>query len=303
MTGSMRSVLVRVPGSTSNLGSGFDALGMALTLYNELEVSLTGGSGLLVQVAGEGRDTLPRDETNEVARLLRAHGLRGAATIRLVNGVPIARGLGSSAAARLAALLAARALSSRGGGDVLETAIALEGHPDNVAPALLGGLRLSVQDGGSWLQAPLRNPSPRELKVVLAVPDFELSTEQARRVLPKKVPRADAVFESSRLGLLVHAFERRRYPLLKTAMQDALHQPYRQRLVPGMARVIDAALAAGAFGASLSGAGPAMLAFSPPAKAGRVGRAMQKAFLARRVESRVLVLDVDTKGAWLKRLS
>lgn len=295
-----RRVLVRVPATTSNLGSGFDVLGLALTLYNELEAVSTSGAGNLVRVEGEGSDTLPRDENNEVARVLSSRAPRLAADLRLTNRIPIARGLGSSAAARLAALLAARALAGPEGDDVLEAATALEGHPDNVVPALFGGVRLSVRDGGAVVQVALRSPSPRDLKVVACVPGFELSTEKARRVLPARIPRSDAVFASGRVGLLAHAFDARRYDLLKTAMQDVLHQPYRAALVPGMKQVIEGALAAGAFGASLSGAGPAMLAFAAPGKAGRVGRAMQKAFLAKRVDSRVLVLDVDTKGAVIR---
>lgn len=299
-------VLARVPATTSNLGPGFDALGMALSLYNELELEWRPGDApAVVEIEGEGASTLPKDESNEIVRVLReCAGLWGSIRLSARNRIPIARGLGSSAAARLGALLAARASFgevSRPEDDlILDRACALEGHPDNVVPALLGGVRLSLRDGDRLVHVKLREP--KDLAVVVCVPDFELSTEKARKVLPEKVARADAVFTSARVGLLVYAFENRRWPLLKTAMQDVLHQPYRRPLVPGLRHVIEGAEAAGAYGAALSGAGPSVLAFSPPAKAQRVGRAMQKAFLKWRAESRILVLDVDTKGATAKRV-
>ncbi|MCX5787585.1 MAG: homoserine kinase [Elusimicrobia bacterium] len=296
-------VRVRVPATTSNLGAGFDVLGMALTLYNELEVSVRPGvPGCVVVVEGEGKGSLPADETNEVARVLGLSSSRQV-EIRQNNGIPVARGLGSSAAARLGAVLALRALEPGRKDDdwVLSRALSLEGHPDNVVPALLGGARLGLQDGGRVVNVPLR--APRDLAAVVCIPAFELSTEKARRILPRRVPRADAVFTSARVGLLVYAFERRQYQLLKTAMQDVLHQPYRRRLVPGMSEAIDAAYAAGAFGAALSGAGPSVFALAPKRSGASVGRAMEKAFHRRRVASRALTLGIDTRGATVTRLS
>ncbi|MBI4425610.1 MAG: homoserine kinase [Elusimicrobia bacterium] len=305
------AVRVRVPATTSNLGPGVDVFGRALSLHPELElrVSTTRGEAL-VEIEGEGASTLPRGEDNEVVRVLRrvchiANGLR----LRLTNRIPVARGLGSSAAARLAALLAARAVwkepstegDSRENDSLLDQACALEGHPDNVVPALLGGLRLSVRDGDRLLQVPLK--SPKGLAAVVCVPDFELSTEKARAVLPATVDRADAVFTSGRVALLVHALETGRYELLRVAMQDVLHQPYRRALVPGLRTVLEEAAAAGAFGAALSGAGPSVLAFAPRgARAAAVGRAMQRGFLNHRIESRALALDVDRKGAVAERI-
>ena len=276
---------------------------MALTLYNELEVEVRPGKpGCAVTIEGEGADSLPADGTNEVARVL---GLSSACRveIRQKNAIPVARGLGSSAAARLAAVLVQRALAPWGKDDewVLARAIALEGHPDNVVPALLGGAQLSLNDGDRLVRVPLRRP--QGLAAVVCVPAFELSTEKARRVLPRRIPRADAVFTSARVGLLVYAFERRQYHLLRTAMQDVLHQPYRRRLVPGMTAAIEAAEAAGAFGAALSGAGPCIFALAPERRAAAAGRAMQKAFARRGVASRSLTLGVDTRGAAVTRLS
>ncbi|MBI4348727.1 MAG: homoserine kinase [Elusimicrobia bacterium] len=296
----------RVPATTSNLGPGFDVLGMALTLYNELEidftVSGTVGGTCALRIEGEGAETLPKDETNEVARVLKAAGHLSSynARVRLKNAIPVARGLGSSAAVRLGALLASSVFGDHDEEEIVAQACELEGHPDNVVPAFYGGLRLSLMDGERLVHVPLREP--KDLAVVACVPAFELSTEKARAVLPDKVSRADAIFTSARVGLLAYAFERRQYHLLRTAMQDVLHQPYRRPLVPGLRHVIDGANAAGAFGAALSGAGPTVLALSPKAKAPRVARAMQKAFLSWRSESRGLVLGIDTKGAQAKRV-
>ena len=298
-----KSVTLRIPASTSNLGSGFDVLGMALTLYNELEVEMghpAPPGSCVVHVEGEGAETLPKDKTNEIVKVLRRHCGDFNLRVRMKNAIPVARGLGSSAAARVAALMIAAAIYEHEDEWVVEQACELEGHPDNVVPAFHGGLRLSLHDGDRLVQVPLREP--KDLAVVVCVPEFELSTEKARAVLPEKVKRSDAVFTSARVGLMVHAFEKRAYHHLRTAMQDVLHQPYRRPLIPGLRHVIDGAYKAGAFGAALSGAGPCVLALSPKAKAPTVGRAMQKAFLQWRSESRALVLGIDTQGAKAKRL-
>ena len=297
-------VRVRVPATTSNLGPGFDVLGMALGLHNEVDVFPRPGGPVDLEVLGEGADAIPRDETNEFLRALRRGGLSGGVSIRMRNAVPVARGLGSSAAARVCGLLAAQALHAPGRPTdrtlLLATARALEGHPDNAVPALLGGVRLIVPGNADLVQIALR--APRELRAVVCVPDFELSTPRARAVLPARVRLEDAVFTASRVGLLVYAFEKRQYPLLRVAMRDVLHQPYRRKLVPGLGEAIAAAEDAGAFGAALSGSGPTVIALAPPARAAVVGRAMQKAFLARRIESRHMALDVDTKGAVVERM-
>ncbi|MBI5200503.1 MAG: homoserine kinase [Elusimicrobia bacterium] len=293
----------RVPATTSNLGSGFDVLGMALTLYNELEIEMGHDSppgSCLVRVEGEGAGSLPEDQTNEIVKVFKQHCGDYNLRVRCKNAIPVARGLGSSAAARLAALKIVAVVHPFEDEWVVEQACALEGHPDNVVPAFYGGLRLSLHDGDRLVQVPLREP--KDLFVVVCVPEFELSTEKARKVLPAKVARADAVFTSARVGLLVHAFEKRAYHRLRVAMQDVLHQPYRKPLVPGLRQVIGAAEKAGAHGAALSGAGPCVLALAPKAKAPAVGRAMQKAFLKFRTESRALTLGIDLKGAQAKAL-
>jgi len=300
---------VRVPASTSNLGPGFDVLGLALKLYNEVEVRALGRGGAdRIEVAGEGEGSLPRDGTNVAARAVRSilpRGSKGGALlIRLVNRIPMGRGLGSSAAARLGGLLAGRALSRGRGapGDdaLIEKACALEGHMDNVVTAYHGGLCAFLRDEGRVRF--FRARPPAGLKAVVCVPDFELPTEKARRALPRAVPLRDAVATAARTAFLLHALENGRFDLLPMAMKDVLHQPYRRRLIPGMDGVIASALRAGALGCALSGSGSAMFAFSRPGRAcERIGRAMKAAFSRSGVKSRHIALDFDGRGAVVER--
>ncbi len=178
--------------------------------------------------------------------------------------------------------------------DLLNIVCELDGHPDNAAPALLGGLVIGTltPEGVSAVRL-----EPKGLKVVAAVPDFAVSTTAARRALPERVPHRDAAFNVGRSGLLLGALATGEYDLLRVAMQDRLHQPYRSHLVPGLEDVIEAALANGAYGACLSGSGPTILAFAPEAHAPRIAPAMQAAFEARGVASRSWTLDVDLNGA------
>ncbi len=296
-------VRVRVPATTSNLGPGFDVLGMALKLYNELELTCMPGSGKVdFDITGEGADSLPRNRTNITFKAFRSIFSGSLKHLdlrfRMKNRIPVARGLGSSAAARLSGLLAAAALKSGKRPNfekLVEKACSLEGHPDNAVPAFFGGLCGSVREKGGVEHFRLR--TPRELTTVLCIPDIEVSTEKARRLIPKRVPLTDAVFTSSRLALLVAAFEQRRYALLKTAMRDVLHQPRRKKLIPGMDAAIEAALAHGALGAALSGSGPTILAFTSDERSGRrAGRAMARVFQRRRIASRMLILDADNTG-------
>jgi homoserine kinase len=170
----------------------------------------------------------------------------------------------------------------------------LDGHPDNAAPALLGGLVIGTLtlEGISAVRL-----EPKGLKVVVAVPDFAVSTSAARRALPEKVSHKDASFNVGRAGLLLGALATGEYDLLRVAMQDRLHQPYRSHLIPGLEDVIEAAQTNGAYGACLSGSGPTVLAFSPEEHASRIARAMREAFEAREVQANAWALDVDLAGA------
>lgn len=291
-------VRVSVPASVANLGPGFDTLGLALDLFNVLEVE-PGDDGVEVRILGEGTDLDPVD--NLVVRAMEyAYSAAGRdlppVRMRLINRIPVGRGMGSSAAAIVAGLVAASAmLDDPWPADrLLAMAAELEGHPDNVAPALWGGLVVSCRSGGAtrWV----RIEAPSELQAVLVIPEVPLLTRQARQVLPGSVPFGDAVFNVARVALLVAALSSRRYDLLREAMRDRLHQPYRATLVPGMEEGLQAAEQAGALGAALSGSGPSLLAFAV-GDCRPVAEAMQRALARHGVASNWMVARPTGWGA------
>ena len=305
-----RTIRVRVPGTSANCGPGFDAIGVACTIYNDLELTLKGEEGLVIEIEGEGAANIPADERNIVLRairtiLKRAHRedeVKGF-HIRMTNHIPLSRGLGSSAAAIVAGLKAANALlgnrfSRR---ELLQMATNIEGHPDNVAPAIYGGFTVNTVTNG---RVECFSFLPRIfLRFVVMVPDFYLSTKSARQVLPAEVPMKDAVFNISHAAMMVAALARGSEKHLDNAFADALHQNYRASLIPGMFDVFAAAKKAGAYGAALSGAGPCLIAFVPEHRncTEDVAAAMQEAFRAHDIEARPLHLRLDTKGARVLR--
>lgn len=296
----MREVLVRVPASTTNLGPGFDALGMALRLHNRLRVRLS-DEPTRVEVTGEGSGALETGAMNLVcqamARLYHEVG-RELPPVRvdLENRIPVSRGLGSSSTAIVGGLLAANALlwEPLDRERVLALAVEMEGHPDNVTPALLGGFQVTSLTESGLLH--LSIPPPEGLRAVVCVPEARVSTAEARRVLPATYSRADAVFNVGRVSLLVAALLTGQTAVLREAMQDRIHQPYRAALVPGFQEALAGALAAGAVGACLSGSGSTMLALSTGREAA-IGEAMVAAVRAAGTEARWLALEVDTEGA------
>jgi homoserine kinase len=292
---------IRVPASTSNLGPGFDCLGLALRMYNWLTVEETGESGPVIDVLGEGAGEITTDERNIVYRAMKrlfdevgcpVPGL----SITLDNQIPITRGLGSSAAARVGGLVAANLLTGShfSRERLIDIAAELEGHPDNVVPALVGGLTISVIEK-SYISF-LRLDPPEGLSAVVVVPDFHLPTQTAREILPTEIPRRDAVQNVGRASLLVGAIVKGRFDLIRTAMEDRLHQPYRERLIPGMRAILDAALDAGALGAALSGAGPTLLALTTRNDGEEIGTRMQSTWEEHGIQSRVFVLGIDREG-------
>jgi homoserine kinase len=298
-------VRVRVPASSANLGPGFDALGLALALYNEVEMEEA--EAVSVSVHGEGEGRLDGGRQNVVARGAamafeaagrRAHGVR----IRCVNRIPLGRGLGSSAAAWVGGLVGANALMNAplDRDELLTLGARAEGHPDNVAAALLGGLTVSCSSERGVVALSL--PVPPDIAWVTLIPETESSTREARAVLPTTLSRADAVFNVQRVSLLLAALSVGRAELLELAMDDRIHQPYRARLFPWMRAVQDAARQAGALGSVLSGAGSTILAAvqGPP---DAVARAMEGALRAAGVGGHALGLSVDTAGATSERLA
>lgn len=295
------TVRVRVPGTTANCGPGFDAVGIACSIYNDMELTLAESGELRINAYGEGCGAIPEDERNIVFQAVRKVMERinvdyKGILITLHNRIPLARGLGSSAAAIVAGLIAAnealgRKLSKE---DLLNMATELEGHPDNVAPAIYGGVCLSVMEQEKTKT--LRFLPDQRLTMVVAVPDFTLSTKVSRHVLPKTVSIQDAVFNISRASLFVGSLACNDLSFLKYALEDRLHQPYREKLIPGMKQVLQAAKDKGALGGAISGAGPTLIAFTCDNQE-EVGQAMVNGFQRHGVNAHYQVLKVDTEGA------
>jgi homoserine kinase len=290
---------VRVPATSANLGPGFDALGLALALHNE--VIAEEEQGVTVRIEGEGADRLPRDGSNVVARGVRlayetaGRPFKGCA-LTCVNRIPAARGLGSSAAAWVGGLLAGNALAGAPLSKemVLTLAARAEGHPDNVAAAIFGGLTVSCGTPEGVIAVAL--PVPPSLAWVVLVPEVTSSTAEARALLPPSVPRADAVFNVQRVALLLASLQTARPGPLVTALDDRLHQPYRLKLFPWLPEVAAAAREAGALGCVLSGAGPSLLAVVA-GDGGRVARAMEATLWKAGVSGSARALAVDADGA------
>ncbi|ATW24116.1 homoserine kinase [Candidatus Formimonas warabiya] len=290
---------IRVPATSGNLGPGFDTIGMAFELYNDISFELI-PSGLNIDILGEGASEIPRRENNKVFQAAKKvfdkvnfspSGLK----IILENNIPIARGLGSSASIIVGGMVAANELSGKRLSDqeILKMAVEMEGHPDNVAPALFGGVTAAVS-GISSVDY-LKILPPRKLHAIVAIPDFQLSTETARQVIPTMVDRSDAVFNIGRTSLMIGALLKEDLALFGKMMEDRLHQPYRMSLIPGMREVFSLAKEAGALSVAISGAGPTLIAFV--VGDGRpVAEAMSKAFTQQEISCKTLDLYPDLTG-------
>jgi homoserine kinase len=289
----------RVPATSANLGPGFDALGLALALHNE--VVAREDDRVTVTIEGEGADRLARDGTNVVARGVKlayeaaGRPFKGCA-LECVNRIPAARGLGSSAAAWVGGLVAGNALlgSPLSRHALLGLAARAEGHPDNVAAAILGGLTVSCGTPEGVTAVTL--PVTKSLTWVVLVPEVTSATAEARALLPRSVPREDAVFNVQRVALLLAGLQTSLPQALSVALDDRLHQPYRLKLFPWMPDIATAARAAGALGCVLSGAGPSLLAVVA-GDGHAVGSAMEAALSRAGVRGKARILDVDASGA------
>ncbi len=298
-------VRVRVPATTANLGPGYDVLGLALKLYNTVEMEKS--DRLSIEIEGEGADSLPKDESNIVyqAAQLALQELRVTnyeLRVKLVNNIPLARGLGSSAAARIGAIFAVNKLmgDKLSQDEILKIAARLEGHPDNVVSALVGGLTVAALTGNKVKF--LRFSKVRDdLKIVVAIPDFKVSTIEARKVLPKNFSLIDVVTTSSSILFTTAILTGEGSPeLLDESMQDRIHQPYRKKLIPAMDKVFNAARKAGAQGVALSGSGSTIAAFSignSEEKNEKIGQAMVNAFHQAGHKSCYKTLEVEREGA------
>lgn len=299
----MNQVTVTVPGTTANIGVGFDCLGAALTLANEFQFTVVDTDNKLkITVEGQEAYKVGLGDSNLIYRsLLRFYEQIDRQppnlAINIKLGVPLSRGLGSSATAIVGGLLGGNSLAGNplSQTEIMQMAIAIEGHPDNVVPALLGKCLLSVEDRGQWQICDV--PWHQDIVPVVGIPNFELSTKEARGVLPSQHSRQDAVFNISRMGLLVRALATNNSAWLTTALADKIHQPYRQKLILGYREVERAAIAAGAYGLVISGAGPTLLALTNPQRATAVIAAMKSAWQQHGVESQVKSLEIDALGA------
>lgn len=305
-----KAIRVRTPASSANLGPGFDTLALALGLY--LECTLRPSSkAFSVRVSGDDRSGIPPDETNLTWRsFLRLAGGKalplGGVELEIVNDIPVGKGLGSSAAAIVAGLALANEWLGLGKSrqDLVQLAAEIEGHPDNVAAAAWGGFVVSCQnEDGRVMSVKLGRATAVE--VVLAVPEFQLSTTAARAALPAQYSRQDAVFNVQRVALLLAALADpagRDTDLFREAMRDRLHQPYRARLIPGLEDILRLRDVPGLLGVALSGAGPSVVAFCS-GHTEEVGAALVACFRAKNIAARARRLPVDTAGVvveWLE---
>ena len=256
-------VKVVVPATTANIGPGFDCLGIALSLYNEIEVEEI-QEGLAIEVEGRDKEKITTNENNLVYQSMlkvfekigwHPRGLR----IKQYNGIPVSRGLGSSAACIVGGIMAANKLRDfpLSKEEVLELAVEIEGHPDNVAPALFGGVVVSCQDQGKTNY--VRFPVHEALKFIVAIPEIELSTKKSRGVLPELVPFKDAVSNVGKSSLLVAALMSGELDKISLALEDRLHQPYRIELMDSLKNIFKGAKAQGINELFLSGSGPSIV--------------------------------------------
>ena len=295
----MNQQTFRIPSSTSNLGAGFDALSLALNCH--LTVSIEEAPEFAIEAKGVSAHSIPLGPDNLILRVARSIAAQRGWTLppfRLViaNEIPLARGLGSSAAAIIAGITCYE-LATRDrltDDEIFRYAFEFESHPDNLAAALYGGLiSAATSAGGSALVAKLE-VAPGVAPVVV-IPDFELSTEKARAVLPQSYSKRDAIFNIQRSALVVAALTTGKWELLREAMEDRIHQPYRTPLIPGLKDILELKLP-GLFGIALSGAGPTVMAFAEPGSVALVGRAVAAIFAANGVAATPHQLEIDGLG-------
>ena len=300
-----QKVVVDVPATTANLGPGFDCLGAALDLNNRFAMRRIEGGGERFELIIEGSEGShlrggPENLVYRAAqRVWKAAGLEPVALeARVRLAVPPARGLGSSATAIVAGLMGANALVGEplSKEKLLELAIDIEGHPDNVVPSLLGGLCMTAKAASQRWRV-VRCEWMPSVKAVVAIPSIRLSTSEARRAMPKSIPVGDAVVNLGALTLLLQGLRTGNGDLISDGMHDRLHEPYRWRLIKGGDEVKQAAMEAGAWGCAISGAGPSVLALCEEDKGPAVSRAMVKAWEAAGVASRAPVLNLQTSGS------
>ncbi len=297
-----------VPATSANLGPGFDSLGLALKIYNSFyfcKIKEGLNSNIVNKVTGE-EIKLDADDNlvfKAMSRVFERYGreLDGIELKEEVS-IPFARGLGSSATAVIAGLVGANLILNNPLSDqeIIEMATDMEGHPDNVVPAFKGGFIINVQTEQGLVYKKIEIPGG--LKAVIVVPDFELKTEELRKLLPDKVTYQDAVYNHSRTALLAASICGHDFKQLAIAMEDRLHQDYRAKLIPGFYQVIEGAYRRGALGAVLSGAGPSILALAT-SNIEEIGKGMVNTFATRGIKSKYIIASPENKGTVIKRIN
>ncbi len=308
-------VSVKVPATSANLGPGFDCMGLALPIYNTvtIEETVLPGTGVEINVIPDN-DTIdptslehiPLDENSIVYKavelLYNSIGQTPSELkITIHSGIPVTRGLGSSSSVIVGALLAANELLGRPADEaaLLSIACEIEGHPDNIAPAIIGGLVIAAQeDDGSVVYRKLE--WPQEWALTVCVPDFELATEIARSVLPKEVPMKDAIFNAQRLGMFIQAVNTKDSELMKVALKDKLHQPYRMKLIPGLDKIMDKLRHfENVLGCVISGAGSTILIISEKNDLDKIRNLVKETWEDQNIKCNISTLPIETQGAYV----
>lgn len=299
-----RQIHVQVPATSANVGSGFDAVGIALTLYNDIYFTEEPGKQeITIEIEGLGKNEIATVfKDNMVGQAMKAAAIKNRGDLplgghlKLVNRIPPARGLGSSSSALVGGLMIGDALtgSKMSRQDMLSLATALEGHPDNVAPAICGGLSVSIMVDGQTLTNSI--PMGQDISFITVSPEIEVVTEDARRALPQTIDFQSAVFNVSRVSFLVSSLFTKQYDRLCYGLQDKLHVPYRIRLIPGGEEVLKAAVDAGALGSTISGSGSTLIAFATKNEK-QIMDAMIHSFKDHGLESNGHILKCTNEGA------
>ena len=303
-------VSVKVPATTANLGPGFDCLGLALPIYNTITVEETimPGTGIEINIIDETHEqdliSVPTDENNIVYKaielLYNSIGQTPSELkITIKTQIPIARGLGSSAAVIVGGLIAANELLGKPADEaaLLSIATEIENHPDNITPAVVGGFVVSsLEEDGSVVYSKIN--WPKDWNITVCIPDYELSTSIARSVLPAEVPMKDAIFNLKHTAMLVQAVNTHDEKLMKIALDDRLHQQYREKLIPGLVEIKEALKHEdNVLGVVISGAGPAVLVISHGNNLNKIRETVSKVWFDMNVKSKILTLQVEEQGA------
>lgn len=303
-------VSVKVPATTANLGPGFDSFGLALPIYNTITVEETimPGTGIEINIIDETNEqdiiSIPTDENNIVYKaielLYNSIGQTPSELkITIKTQIPIARGLGSSASIIIGGLIAANELLGKPADEaaLLSIATEIENHPDNITPALVGGFVVaSLEEDGSVVYSKMN--WPKDWNITVCIPDYELSTSIARSVLPSEVPMKDAIFNLKHAAMLIQAVNTHDEKLMKIALDDRLHQQYREKLIPGLKEIKEALKHEdNVMGVVISGAGPAILVISHGNNLDKLRETVSNVWLDMNVKSKILTLQVEENGA------